>query len=555
MRELDLPTDSLSVYGNRPGERPDEVDPNRAHSYPVINRTEQWALDRPSQYRQQEEGYLSNEGECAYRVDFIIDLLTCDGVADIRNGYGNVPDTTHIEAPQGKDGHSKGLFGFGKKNKPWTLFGGGDHHKTLPPVEEATLPSTSSTPSLKRTQSGSTSDSRSLSDIGPPCGFGGPNSGRGPPPPVIVTGPIDPKQAKKDAEQAKRDAKRAAEEAVHQRRAEQEQAAKARSRAVIQKRAAIETPGSVLEWNHPPIARAPAPAEGTPNSLSPVDKGKERMHPLPRRGMVLGPTGKSAVGAGPLESFNRSRHPVIPEDAEQAEDDYHQMIQNPRSSKARRRNGDDDHSMSSADRRSDRRLSISTVATVDSDPGPARPRQLRERNSTLFLHRAPSHSSLRSGLSTGGSSTRGFSPGARSSTSLEQGFLTEFASMNGPAGVSPTLNHHTHQSHQHPLPHHQHLHHPSRPPESSPDSPHPNSLPPIQMPISPYTVTLPPISSISSPPYSTSSLPSPGSQDITSHSSRETLHPNKQEYVFSIDEPPGSPMNPMFLVVSTRPTI
>jgi meiosis induction protein kinase IME2/SME1 len=112
-------------------------------------------------------------------------------------------------------------------------------------------------------------------------------------------------------------------------------------------------------------------------------------------------------------------------------------IEDPQRNKARRRDLDDDHSMSSSDFRSQSRLSL---ATVDSDPGPHRSRHRAGANtnsSYSVISRATSVSSLR----TSYSAQRGFSPSARSSASLEQGFITDFnenISMGSQNGGAPS---------------------------------------------------------------------------------------------------------------------
>ncbi|KAF8761179.1 Protein tyrosine kinase [Rhizoctonia solani] len=78
---------------------------------------------------------------------------------------------------------------------------------------------------------------------------------------------------------------------------------------------------------------------------------------------------------------------------------------------------DDQQSIASSDRR---RLSMATVATVDSDPGPVRTG--RQRGASIGINRATSVSSLRAAASGGG-----YPRSARSSASFEQ-FTAEFNS-------------------------------------------------------------------------------------------------------------------------------
>lgn len=329
---------------------------------------------------------------------------------------------------------------------------------------------------------------------------------------------------------------------------------------------------------------APTPAPGP-------DKGKQRSRQAPPSSFMGGGrrvngTSRGGAGVEPSDSLGSSMNSMnsmkalLPPVIKEEPDDYTEMVMkesgNPRSSKARRRDMDDDHSMSSADLRSSRRMSI---ATTGSDPGQSRPmpqRTLRERPSALNMARATSHSSLRSGLSTGNSSLRGYSSSARSSTSLEQGFLENFAqaSMNAPstggsgAGTphvmspaemhSPLLHPFGHH-HPSPSPRALHPHHLPRAPQSSSSSlsvplGHPNALAPM-LSTSQHssTVTLPPFSSISSPPPPGSAGLPPFSPTLTDKGSYETLHGvgGSPAPDISMSPSPKHPVHSMFHVVST----
>jgi hypothetical protein len=74
-----------------------------------------------------------------------------------------------------------------------------------------------------------------------------------------------------------------------------------------------------------------------------------------------------------------------------------------RLAKVRRRDWEDDHSVSSSDMRSLSRMSAISFATIDSDPGPAR---LRHRPSLFGGDRMTSTSSLRTSLDTAGEYAR-----------------------------------------------------------------------------------------------------------------------------------------------------
>jgi len=466
----------------------------------------------------------------------------------------------------------KGFLGLVKKNKPWGgIFGGsvasgGDKNATgssLPPVDEDSL---GSSPSFGQSLASDGDSRKKLLDPSSTNGsmFGTTDyslhaSTTGIPHASPSTAHLHPRQPHSSGEaQPPIEDKKARRELAKQRRAEEEEAQRARSRAVKAKREIVqsENPNQEIEWANPVVA---------PN-LS-LDKGKQRSRPPPssfmhqpsgRRVNGVGERTRSSVGVESSESVSSSKKALLPPVIQEEGDDYQQMISamdsGQRSRKARRRDMDDDHSMSSADTRPHHRRQ--SVATVDSDPGPVRPmppQRLRERPSALGMNRATSHSSLRSALSTGNSSLRGYSSSARSSTSLEQGFLEGFAQASVGAPAPGGVQGHTtlsptdiHSAHLHPYsrhPHHPH-HHPRAPRSSSSSlNAHPNSLPPmLSSSQHSSTITLPPISTISD-----QMSPHPGLTDKGSH---ETLHP-KVPY----GDMPRSHTHPMFVVVSSIYTI
>lgn len=565
MRELDLPMDTLGSYSHAPND----------HHEPRPSPTKQMQQQQSQQWMQHDRSRGKRRGSDP-DVEMVEGNVSC-----FRSSYCSVNSFDSFSfifsASRPRDdlsasqSGSKGLFGKVKKNKSWGIFGGGGAEKNgtglpLPPVEESGGDGSGSTPSLSHSHSdggdssrklladhhgylatnghgdypnhsgmpyASTSSSALASSSAPALGDHQYLSQSQPPPPVPpIPADLDPKLARKEL--AKR------------RRAEQEEALKARSRAVNAKRERIERgPGdSVLEnWQPLPL-----------NVQAGPDKGKQRARPPPSS-YPIPPNGARRVnGAEPRRGLEASDsgssvRPMLPPIIQEEGGDYQQMIASmasgQRSSKARRRDLDDDHSMSSADTRPN--LRRQSIATVDSDPGPTRPmppQRLRERPSAMNMSRAASHSSLRSGLSTGNSSLRGYSSSARSSTSLEQGFLEGFASTN--MGTHTTLSSSELQHpHLHPYshhPHHSHRHH-HRAPQSSSSSlgGHPNSLPPM-LTNSQHssTITLPPISSIGNPPPSM-----PGLNDKGSH---ETLHP-KLAFYADVDMSPEGQSHPMFHVV------
>ena len=245
----------------------------------------------------------------------------------------------------------------------WGLgkFGNADKVNQLPPVEE-NIASSNSTPSLKRSSS---ADSRSI-EIPAPQEF-------------------DPKKLKKEAE-------RMAKEAEKQKRALAEKMQREQARAVMQKRNALmRTAGANLEWKYAFNSDPTGRLEAEEHTVGP----KRRTHGSHREGDRNTTTLNAAGGRYGDTPFSGWRG-------------------DERSSKARRRDWDDDHSMSSSDLG---RMSVISFATVDSDPGPLR---LRSRASAVGLHKSSS-SSLRAAYDE-------LIKSARSSNSLsyEQQLLNDF---------------------------------------------------------------------------------------------------------------------------------
>lgn len=267
-----------------------------------------------------------------------------------------------------------GSLGFGRKNNKWGLggmFGHGDKGHTLPPVDEmAIAASSSSTPSLKRTQSSST-DSRSLAEMSP----------------IQEVPMMDPKKAKKEAERLQAEANK-------QRRALMETAQRDRARAVMEKRRQEQSGTSEdVAWKYHHAG-----------SLLNKPRTEERVNK--KHGSSSGPIrqnqvqGSSGVGSATVNA------------AAGRFDSSSAWRRDERLPKARRREFDDDHSMSSSDVHSLGRVSALSFATVDSDPGPTVPR----RPSLFGINRMTSRSSLRTGTSFDD-----FPSSARSSNSFSVG--------------------------------------------------------------------------------------------------------------------------------------
>jgi len=219
----------------------------------------------------------------------------------------------------------------------WGLgkFGNADKVNPLPPVEE-NITSSNSTPSLKRSSS---ADSRSI-EIPAPHEF-------------------DPKKLKKEAE-------RMAKEAEKQKRALAEKMQRDQARAVMQKRNALmQAASSDLGWGYAidtnPVGRLEAEKHmrGTTGSK----RRAYGSHPDRGGGATTLNAAGGRYGEAPFSGWRDERN-----------------------AKARRRDWDDDHSMSSSDLG---RMSVISFATVDSDPGPMR---LRSRTSAFELHKSSSSS-------------------------------------------------------------------------------------------------------------------------------------------------------------------
>jgi hypothetical protein len=214
------------------------------------------------------------------------------------------------------------------------MFGNSDKSH-LPPVDEShTVFQSQSNSTLKRTQSSST-DSHSLREV------------------PSTTAAVPPS---KDPKKVKKEAARMAREAEMQRRAQMKKAQQEQSRAVMQNRNQIiqelQTKQE-LEWKWQSHARLANPQDSS--RLAGLEHNKVHNGGGPIRDRPV------HGGLGPYE----------------------------RVAKARKREFDDDHTMSSSDVRSSAVISVMSFATNDSDPGPS----LRTRPSLFNTMRDPSTSS------------------------------------------------------------------------------------------------------------------------------------------------------------------
>lgn len=290
----------------------------------------------------------------------------------------HINSQTHVQEVAQSQSNRLGKFGalgFGKKHSRWGLgmFGHGDKSSNhLPPVQEVNVASAGSTPSLKRTQSSST-DSRSLSELSPLNDLPSPRP------------TVDPKQLKKDAERRARNMAREAEE---QRRLLAQKAQREQARAVMEKNkrylsqdaySSQDVYSGQGEW------RSSIPAALAHGSQLHEHKGKQPVAGGPiRQTQSHGTHGRTvnAAGGSFIHSSRSGEGSVRSDWSRRPEERF---------AKARRREFDDDHSMSSSDVQSG--MSVISIATVDSDPGPNR---VRHRGSTfdIGMGRMQSMSSL-----------------------------------------------------------------------------------------------------------------------------------------------------------------
>ena len=209
------------------------------------------------------------------------------------------------------------------RKQRWPVLGGMFGHSDksqLPPVDESHIAARNqSNTSLKRTQSPNT-DSRSLPEVSSTIAAAPP--------------PKDPKKVKKEAA-------RMAREAEMERRAQRKKAQQEQSRAVMQNRNLILMESQTkqdIAWKWQ--SHAQLLSQDT-SRVAGSEHNKLRNGGGPIRDHSV--HGNAMLGTGPYE----------------------------RLAKARKREFDDDHSMSSTDVRSSAVVSVMSFATHDSDPGPS----------------------------------------------------------------------------------------------------------------------------------------------------------------------------------------
>ncbi|KAJ2920205.1 hypothetical protein MD484_g232, partial [Candolleomyces efflorescens] len=300
------------------------------------------------------------------------------------NGHANpgpamVPEFTgrprveSDQAPAHVHPHKSRLPGlsFGSKKSKWSLgMFGGDKTHHLPPVDEGTALGT-----RKRSQSTST-DGKSIRESSP------------------TREPVqDPRELeklkKKEAERINREAEKARRKIAEQMHREQ-------ARAVMHKRQRMQQAGAraeEIEWSSANEQRVELADKPKPGASGPIRQKSGGGNP-------------STLSAAAGKFTSPSMEPVPSLDHRYR--DWRGNTTAERVAKARRREFDDDHSISSSDVNSLSRVSSMSFATVDSDPGPAR---LRHHPSMFGISSRTSRSSLRTSFDE-------FSPSARSSNSF-----------------------------------------------------------------------------------------------------------------------------------------
>ncbi|WWC58778.1 uncharacterized protein I303_101322 [Kwoniella dejecticola CBS 10117] len=416
LRELDLPTDDLASYGNRPAPSPalgnaQQIDPRA--------RSQQWASEvahaSHQQYPMQSATHLQaaptrlpyehvKPHVAAYVQQQQQQRYAADSPEHPSASQLSIPPP--IEPTVGAARADKIAPAAGKKKK-WGLssvFGGAaDKSSTidLTPVPEVGYPGTS----LKRTQSGNRPPDRV-------------------PAPLPAT--TDPKKAKKEAEKAAKEAEKAKREAAAALQKE-------RARAVMQKRNQMIAQGqnkTEIEFassniNDVGVTQKAPPTYTSPSSLSLASANNSSVNNLRTYPAAQASTSMTSVRSHESNHSNRSHHSVLSHSALQAYND----AQGEGRHKARRRDDDDDHSMSSFGQYSRSVLTVGTIGTIDSDPGPRRAREhwpdpLRQRES----RRAPSMSSFKQ--QQGGT--------ARSTASLESQLAHDFKARANVGSAGPS---------------------------------------------------------------------------------------------------------------------
>lgn len=287
------------------------------------------------------------------------------------NRSGEPPQQGHAQPHKSK---LPGLS-FGSKKSKWGLgmFGGDKTH--LPPVDETTALGT-----RKRSQSTST-DSKSIREPSPSRE-------------AHDSRELE-KYKKKEAERINREAEKARRKIAEQMHREQARAVMQKRNRMIQQ---VVARAEDIEWSSANEQRVElAEATSKPGATGPIRKKSA--------GNIAN---SSTLGAAAGKYSSPNMEPVPSLERDHRYRDWRGNTTAERVAKARRREFDDDHSMSSSDVNSISRVSSMSFATVDSDPGPSR---LRHHPSLFGISSRTSRSSLRTSFDD-------FSPSARSSNSF-----------------------------------------------------------------------------------------------------------------------------------------
>ncbi|KAL7419283.1 Serine/threonine protein kinase [Cryptotrichosporon argae] len=403
LRELELPTDELNQYGNRA-----QAWGDRASLRPPQWDAASMASRRPSTYYD-DSVFEGGSQNVSPNASFIIShsgagtpsMRRAQDYVNSSNGHvaayveqqaNQVYDARQPSPPQVSPSppvpvapavaSSKlGTISTGKKKK-WGLssvFGGGSDRAdlaatspSLPPVDEHGYSGMSS---LKRTQSGSHPVDRAAAT------------------PAV---PLNPKQQKEALKRERREMEVAKRQAAELRQRE-------RARAVLSKRdQLVEVRGNTeLEFGDgqaPAGLESPAPG-AAPKSNAAYGQARDPRYAYGAGGNHSGVSVQSVASQHSVHSHH-SHHSQLSEQALAAQQLYEASLGGPgvmssvaSRHKARRRDEDDDHSMSSFDRQSLMSRSVLTVGTIDSDPGPRRARHEWTDGSPYGSKRAPSASS------------------------------------------------------------------------------------------------------------------------------------------------------------------
>ena len=367
LRQLDLPTEDLASYGHRPPPSPVASSVYTFGGDATVGRTRAWA-EQQGPSRQYDAHYAHMNQSQAKVAAFVEQQQHVDYYEDgtpRQTGPGPLPPMPPIP-PMDSPAASTSKLGsltVGSKKK-WGLssvFGRADKSSQhLAPVDEHGYlgsPGSASSPSLKRTQSGSRPGDRDLQPLAavqPAASASSPSD--------------DPKKAKKEAELARREADKAKREAMARKQKE-------RARAVMMKRQqmvdeAVGSKDPQLE-HHSGFTVAPESkpnlGQGSLGQHSPVsrlhqsssrDLRQTSAHPMSQSATSVRSHESRRSAQQSLHSGHSQSHPSLP---------LREPLGPPSRHKARRRDEDDDHSMSSFDHNSLRSRSVLTVGTIDSE--------------------------------------------------------------------------------------------------------------------------------------------------------------------------------------------